>query len=280
MANDAVYHYRFNYDATGGGDKGGTGDWYEGYVVGDKGVYTQGQVVPGDHGSYQITKIDNYDTDQYVAKGADWKAGNVYVTNYHDVATNKDYKPYHYEHYEAGDKKQQSGYGGLGSEQDYVKHEGTTDAYGVKAPDEYYNFGSSGNYSYGGSKPDSKYSYTYREDNGSWHKGWVVDDSDRYAPGDTWKSPYGTYTIDKEEAVPYTTAWHPEPKDHSYDNGYVHVTDYYKADTGKTYSGAEVWNTAQGDGYASSYHGLGHETDYVQEAGQWKEYVHNGDIVW
>jgi hypothetical protein len=282
MASNTVYHYTFSYDATGGGDKGGSGDWYKGWTADMSGVYQQGQTIKAEHGTYKIDAVQTYNYDLEQAHGKNYEAKSVYVTTYHDEATKTDYKPYHYSELEKGVPNKQSGHGGLGSEQDYVWKPGATDAYGNKAtPDEWHNFGAGGDYSYGGAKPDQKYSFTYHDaDSGSWYKGWVVDEHDKYTQGQRVDTAKGWYSIDKEEAVPYSTGWHPEPKDHKYDNGHVHITEYYKAATGKTYGAHEMWSTAKGDGWASSYDGLGHETDYVSHNGGWQNYVSGGDVVW
>jgi hypothetical protein len=88
----------------------------------------------------------------------------------------------------------------------------------------------------------------------------------------------GWYTIDTETATPYSTGWHPEPKDHGYDNGYVHITEYHAAN-GQTYGEASLYSYAKGEGWASGYDGLGSETDYYQSAGTWHNFVNHGDLV-
>jgi hypothetical protein len=272
MPSNTVYHYTFRYDAPGGGDKAGTGDWYKGWTADLAGTYQQGQTVKSEHGTYTIDKIDTYNHDLEQVNGKNYEQKSVYVTSYYDDATKAEYKPYRYGEYEKGAPNQQSGHGGLGSESDYIKKPGTN---------EYHNFGSGGDYSYGGAKPDQKYSFTYRDaDTGSWYKGWVVDEHDKYSAGQRVDTAKGWYTIDKEEAAPYATGWHPEPKDHNWDNGYVHITDYFKYDTGKTYTGAEIHSNAKGDGWASGYSGLGSEYDHVSHNGGWQQYVAAGDIVW
>jgi hypothetical protein len=273
MPSNTVYHYTFTYDAqTGGGDKGGAGDWYKGWTADMNGVYQQGQTIKTEHGTYKIDAVQTYNYDLEQVHGKNYEAKSVYVTTYHDGATNADYKPYHYSQYEKGAPNHQSGHGGLGSEQDYVK---------APNAEQYHNFGAGGDYSYGGAKPDSKYAFTYHDgDTGSYYKGWMVDNADHYAQGQRVNTAKGWYVIDKEEPVSYNTGWMPEPKDHKHDNGHVHITEYYKADTGKTYTEAEMWSYNKGDGWASGYHGLGSETDYVSHGGGWQNYVTGGDIMW
>jgi hypothetical protein len=254
---------------------GGEGDWYKGYTVDVAGTYQTGQVIPTEHGSYKIDAVQTYAYDLEATHGAPYAQKAVYVQTYHDGATNSDYQPYHWNQYLAGDPKAQSGHAGLGSEQDYVKVPGAT-----PAQDQYHNFGAGGDYTYGGAKPDAKYTFTYHDLNSNaYYKGWVVDDADLYAPGQRVENTgKGWYMIDTETATPYSTGWHPEPKDHGYDNGYVHITEYHAAN-GQTYGEASLYSYAKGEGWASGYDGLGSETDYYQSAGTWHNFVNHGDLV-
>ena len=65
MPSNTVYHYTFTYDAPGGGDKGGAGDYYKGWTADMNGVYQQGQTIKTEYGTYKIDAVQayNYDLD-------------------------------------------------------------------------------------------------------------------------------------------------------------------------------------------------------------------------
>jgi hypothetical protein len=74
MATNSIYHFTFTYGAAGGGDKGGGGDYYNGWTADAPGLYQQGQKFATKDGVYEIKHVDTYNVDLEQTYGKNFEA--------------------------------------------------------------------------------------------------------------------------------------------------------------------------------------------------------------
>jgi hypothetical protein len=117
--SDSLYYYNFYAQ---------DGDQWAGYFWHDTALYDTGQWFYSASGSsegfYQITSETPYGYDLSTVHGAAYNEGTTYTYSYYDSASGISYTPYNYSLGLA------DGYGGIGTEYDYVAKLGSWNDFG------------------------------------------------------------------------------------------------------------------------------------------------------
>ncbi|WP_439548196.1 hypothetical protein [Falsiroseomonas sp.] len=214
------------------------GDAYLGWLVEDGDRHDAGDILRGAAGSYTIT-------GEY-AWGGSAGRGTVYTTTYRDSSAELEMPTYYWGTLGA----QASGTAGLGSEYDYAWD-----------GDEWSDFGAAGANPANASVA-KVFSWTFTSSDGDGYSGWLVEDGDVFAPGDSIDTAFGRYAVTGEYHWGGSTG-----------RGTVYTTSYDDASAGVSMP-TYYWGTLNGSPSGSG--GLGSEYDYAWDGDEWSDFGAGG----
>ncbi|NGM24382.1 hypothetical protein G3576_30640 [Roseomonas stagni] len=211
-----------------------SGDRYSGWLIASDEAYAAGDTVPGAQGSYLINSEG--------AWGGSAGAGTIYTTSYVDAGSGRSFDTYWWS--VAGG--QPSGRGGFGSESDYIWNGSEWDDFGVGGIHQ-------ANYTI-----NTLHAFSFTGTNGSRYTGWLVEDSTRYAVGNTIATSQGSYRITWEGDWGGTQG-----------RGTIWTDSYFDASSGRSF-GTYTWTV--GGGRPSGLGGFGTEYDYIWNGSEWDDF--------
>jgi hypothetical protein len=210
------------------------GNRYTGWLVEDSTRYAVGDTIATAHGSYRIT----YEGDWGGAQGR----GTIWTDGYYDAASGRNFATYAWGTLGA----QPSGRNGFGSEYDYIWNGSEWDDFGV------------GGVHGARYTINTMHAFTFTASSGNRYTGWLVEDSTRYAVGDTIATAHGSYRIT------YEGAW-----GGSQGRGTIWTDSYFDASSGRSFA-TYAWSTLGAQ--PSGRNGFGSEYDYIWNGVEWDDF--------
>ncbi len=211
-----------------------SGDRYAGWLIARDDAHAVGDTVATSQGSYRITSEG--------AWGGSAGAGTIYTTSYVDAGSGRSFETYWW----GTIGGQPSGRGGFGSEYDYIWNGSEWDDFGVGGVHQA-NF-----------TINTLHAFTFTANDGDRYTGWLVEDSARYAAGDTIATSQGSYRITWEGDWGGTQG-----------RGAIWTDSYFDAASGRSF-GTYTWTV--GGGRPSGQGGFGSEYDYIWNGTAWDDF--------
>ena len=222
------------------------GDQYVGTTIADSLEVSVGTTIAAANGQYLLLREAPYD-------GPAGGQGSVWIFSYYDASADTWLGTYNYN--VAG---LASGTAGLGSERDTAWDGDEWDAFGL------------GGTLLANVERPVMVSWIFRVTGGDAYTGLLLEDADRYAPGDTIVRANGTYTIQSETATTRT----------DYALGTVWTAAYYDAGSARW---LDTYYYGQLNGQPSGSAGLGSEYDQAWNGLAWDDFglagVHQADVA-